>query len=215
MSHLKPHHYELLRRVLAAGSLSVEEVDGRVIRPLRSAGLVRVDQQRVTATHAAREALTEARQAEEPTSISQPGPRVSKLSARQEDLLREIVRQRGLYLDDVDRRTVRALSSRGLISESGGKLTATAAGAAHFTPNHHGDAARRRGRRPKKHPRAEAILKAVAMLEEALPPEAEVLVGPIMCAADDVARGFRAYARELAARPRGDGQGKLRDTPPR
>lgn len=46
------------------------------------------------------------------------------------------------------------------------------------------------------------ILKAVEKLEKALPRDAEVLVGTIMCGADDVAAAFRSLARKLKKKPK-------------
>ncbi|HEY0015502.1 MAG TPA: hypothetical protein VGC13_04260 [Longimicrobium sp.] len=199
MPLLKPHHYELLQRIIAAGELPPGEVDGRLLRPLRTSGLVRVDEDRIRVTVAGRDA------------VSMPGadtaaPReTGKLSSAQEDLLRLIVRAGGLNREDVDLRTARALRSRGLVGEDGGMLTGTPAGVAHLEALDWRETPRRRGRRPHRHPRAEAILKATQQLEHALPPEAEVLVGPIMCAAEDVSAGFRTFARQLITdtKPRG------------
>jgi hypothetical protein len=191
MSRLKPHHYELLQRIITAGELPVEELDGRLTRPLRASGLVRVEEDRVRATEAGKKALST-------TSADSVDPREpGKLSSAQEDLLRRIVRNDSIRDEEADLRTVRALCSRGLVRESQGMLTATPAGTAHIHSLRSSDPRRRR--RPHTHPRAEAILKAVEQLEYAIPPGAEVLVGPIMCAADDVTEGFRALARRLIA----------------
>lgn len=46
------------------------------------------------------------------------------------------------------------------------------------------------------------ILKAVEELEKALPRDAEVLVGSIMCAADDVTAAFRSLARKIKKKPK-------------
>jgi hypothetical protein len=45
--------------------------------------------------------------------------------------------------------------------------------------------------------RAAAIWRAIEQLDVALPSNAEVLVGSMMAAADDVVEGFRKYARAL------------------
>jgi hypothetical protein len=192
MSPLKPHHYELLQRINTAGELPTEQVDGRIIRPLRASGFVRVYEDRVRVTAAGKEALSAAR----PGTVTSREP--GKLSGAQEDLLRLILRNGSINPEDADLRTARALRSRGLVYETDGMLKATPTGIAHLESLRPQDAPRRRGRRPHRHPRAEAILKAVAQLEHAIPPGAEVLVGPIMCAAEDVTSGFRALARELA-----------------
>jgi hypothetical protein len=197
MTRLKSHHYDLLRRIIAARQLPRAEVDGRMIRPLSAAGLVQVEVGHVTATKAGRTAAADAESAG--PSENQPG----KLSAAQEDLLRRIIRHSGITTDQADRRTIRALRARGLISEVTGQLSATADAAAAFRSDDSGSARTKRGRRPERNPRAEAILKAVERLEQALPPQAEVLVGSIMCAADDLTEAFRQYARKLNARPKG------------
>lgn len=197
MPRFKTYHFELLQRIVSAGSLSIEHVDGRVLRPLRAADFVRVDVERVTATLAGKKALTQAPPKKVGDDTPAPVVRAGKLSHRQEDLLREILRLRSVDSDQVDLRTARALSARGLIHEGDGRLSATPAGAVHFEAQRADEGRRRRGRPVRKHPRAEAILKAVAALEQALPPGAEVLVGSIMCAADDVTAGFRGLARKL------------------
>jgi hypothetical protein len=191
MERLKPHHHQLLQRIVEAGGLPLDEVDGRVVRPLIAARLVKADDDRVTPTRAGRSAVAEA------THSTAATPWQGKLSPAQEDLLRLILNQPGLATDEVDLRTARALRSRGLVRESDGRLTGTAAGAAYVGAPEPAYTARKRGRRPRRHPRAEAILKAVDQLEHALPPGAEVLVGTIMCAAVDVAAGFRKHARKL------------------
>jgi hypothetical protein len=197
MPRFKTYHFELLQRIVSAGSLSIEHVDGRVLRPLRAADFVRVDVERVTATLAGKKALAAMEPPGARDGVSEAVVRTGKLSDRQEDLLRDILRRGSVEADQVDRRSARALNSRGLIHETDGRLTATPVGTAHFETQPASDGRRRRGRPVRKHPRAEAILKAVASLEQALPPDAEVLVGSIMCAADDVTAGFRGLARKL------------------
>lgn len=196
MPNFKSHHYDLLRKILTAGELHLEEIDGRVLRPLRSSGLVRIDGQLVRVTAAGKNAVAAAPE--------NPGvhKEVGKLSGRQEDLLRLIVRQGSAAVEDVDLRTVRALRARGLIQESKGALSSTPAGAAYLEAPTGSDGRRRRGRPPRQHGRAEMILKAVEKLEKALPRDAEVLVGTIMCAADDVTAAFRSLARKIKKKPK-------------
>lgn len=196
MPQLKPHHHDLLQKIVAAGGLPADQVDGRVMWPLRALGFVHVSEGRVTVTAAGKDAVSTAR-----AGAVVPKP-AGKLSNAQEDLLRSILRNGGIGLDDIDLRTARALRSRGLARESEGMLIGTPAGVAHLESSRQQDTPRRRGRRPRSHPRAEAILKAVEQLEHALPPGAEVLVGPIMCAAEDVTAGFRTLARKLVAESR-------------
>lgn len=196
MPSFKAHHHELLRKIAAAGELQLEQIDGRVLRPLRSSGLVRVDGESVRITAAGRDSITSAA---EDSSVHKE---VGKLTARQEDLLRLMVRQGSISAEDADLRTARALRARGLIREAKGMLTSTPAGAAYLDSPSDSDGRRRRGRPPQRHPRAETILKAVEQLERAIPRDAEVLVGPIMCAADDVTAAFRSFARRIKAGPK-------------
>lgn len=196
MPNFKPHHYALLRKILSAGELHLEQIDGRVLRPLRSSGLVRVEGQLVKVTAAGKDALATAAQ------DSGVHKEVGKLTGPQEDLLRLIVRQGSVVPEEVDLRTVRALRARGLIQESKGALSSTPAGAAYLEAPMGSDGRRRRGRPPQQHGRAEMILKAVEKLEKALPRDAEVLVGTIMCGADDVAAAFRSLARKLKKKPK-------------
>lgn len=39
MPRFKPHHYDLLRRIIAARQIPLSDVDGRMIRPLTRASL--------------------------------------------------------------------------------------------------------------------------------------------------------------------------------
>ena len=192
MSRLKAHHYDLLRRIIAARQVPLTELDGRMIRPLSAAGLVQVEDRYVTATRAGRTTAADAAPA---NSDNHP----ATLSPAQEDLLRVILRHPGIASEEVDRRTARALRARGLIHETDGQLSAAPNAAAALQPNYSTAAKPKRGRRPRRHPRAEAILKAIEQLDHALPPGAEVLVGSIMCAAEDVTDAFRKHARKLGA----------------
>lgn len=197
MSRLKSHHYDLLRRIIAAGQVPLSDVDGRMVRPLSAAGLVQVEDGHVKATKAGRAASADAA----PAGSAEYHP--GKLSSAQEDLLRLVIRQPGIASDEVDRRTIRALRARGLILESDGHLSAAPDAAAALRSHQSTPARPKRGRRPRRHPRAEAILKAVEQLEHAIPPEAEVLVGSIMCGADDLTDAFRKCARKLSATQNG------------
>jgi hypothetical protein len=197
MPHLKAYHYELLRKILAARAVPLADVDGRLLRPLSAAGFVQVEGEQVRVTREGRAAVVDLA----PVLPTEPPP--GKLSAAQEDLLRRILRAPGIASDEVDQRTARALRARGLIREVDGQLSAIPDAVASLQSHHSTSTRPKRGRRPRRHPRAEAILKAVEQLEQALPPEAEVLVGSIMCAADDVTAGFRKHARMLDQRQNG------------
>lgn len=188
MSRLKQHHTDLLQRLVEEGGLSADQLDGRMLRPLRSLGLVEVRGGRALVTPAGREQVSPRQKGSAPINIS-------KLSYAQEDLLRTLVRQRGIPAEDADSRTVRALRSRGLVREDEDRLVATAGGVEILSRLGPQTDRKRRGRRPKQDGRAEVIMKAVDQLERAIPPGAEVLVGRILAAAEDVLDGFRTFAR--------------------
>lgn len=125
------------------------------------------------------------------------------LNEKQADLLRFLTRQNDpVPTDELDGRVVRALKSRDCIVERNGRVTVTDEGRAALEDK---PQRRRRGRRPNVektagHARAQAIRRAIAALELALPKEAEVAVGNIFAYADDVVDGFRKYARKLETR---------------
>ena len=126
------------------------------------------------------------------------------LNEKQADLLRHLNRQSGpISTADLDGRVVRALKSRACISEvRAGWVVVTDEGRAALESK---PTRRRRGRRPNVektagHARAQAIRRAIAALERALPSEAEVAVGNIFAYADDVVDAFRKYARNLERR---------------
>jgi hypothetical protein len=55
----------------------------------------------------------------------------------------------------------------------------------------------KRGRKRKENARAIVIRRAARQLESAIPPDAEVLVGNIMAAADDLVEAFRRHASKI------------------
>jgi hypothetical protein len=130
------------------------------------------------------------------------------LSDKQTDLLRYLDRQTGpVLVDHLDGRVLRALKSREMIAVRNGWATLTDAGRRQLEAP-----ARRRRRRGAMLPdsasrsaRAEAIQRAVDLLEKALPRDAEMAVGTMFTAADDVVEGFRRYARALAKQARQGG----------
>jgi hypothetical protein len=192
MSDLTNTQLTLLRRIVNERRVPVHELDQRTLRPLSRLDLVEKQDGIVKATSRGRDL------AATPTSNTTP-TRELHLSESQEDLLRTVVRQKRASAAEADRRTVRALKARGLVEEVGGELVATLSGRARiesFTPE---EPRSRRGRPRRRSPRAEAIERAVAQLERVIPPDSEVLVGPIMAAALDVTAGFRMYARRLRA----------------
>ncbi|HEX2211099.1 MAG TPA: hypothetical protein VHG93_25675 [Longimicrobium sp.] len=125
------------------------------------------------------------------------------LNEKQADLLRFLNRQSDpVPTDELDGRVVRALKSRDCIVERNGRVMVTDEGRAALEDK---PQRRRRGRRPNVektagHARAQAIRRAIAALEMALPKEAEVAVANIFAYADDVVDGFRKYARKLETR---------------
>ena len=127
----------------------------------------------------------------------------TSLNQKQADLLRLVCRERHpISSDELDGRTLRALLSRGFVRVRGQKVSATDEGRQYLDS---AAAPRLRRRKRATHPadaRSIAILRAVEQLEAAIPPEAEVRVGPIQAAADDVLSGLRKHAVTLAAPPR-------------
>ena len=122
------------------------------------------------------------------------------LSPKQSDLLRDLSRRTApVPVDHLDGRVLRALESRNLIEQRNGWVTVTDEGRSHFETHV------RRRRKVGRHAaeptprgaRAESILRAVEILELALPREAEMLVGDVHAYADDVVEGLRRFARQL------------------
>lgn len=123
------------------------------------------------------------------------------LNERQRELLRMLSTRGPVSTEQLDGRTCRALLARGLVEESGGQVQATLKG----KDSYQEPAPRQRTRRKEgaRDARAEAIRRAADVLEAAIPVGSEVLVGPILAAAEDVVTGFRRYARTVQ-RPRAD-----------
>ncbi len=187
MRKLKPRQQELLADIVRRGEIPVEEVDGRVLRPLLVAGLAEVADSRVVATRAGR------RQVQRKLGVE---PIKSRLNSRQEDLLREILRLGHVPAEELDGRVTRPLIVRGLVTLSDDDVvTATSAGRVYFEEVQ--PAARRGRKRRPENARAAAVRRALRQLEAALPQGAELLVGNNMASADDVVDGFRRHARKL------------------
>jgi hypothetical protein len=183
---LKPRQHDLLQQVARSGSISADEIDGRVLRPLRSAGLVQVTGNRIEVTP---DGLRHAAQS------SSKSPAQSRLNQRQEELLRLVLRTERVPASEVDGRVARALVSRGLVTIRDDLVTPTSTG--HTYLDEQRPKPRGRGRRGAENPRAAAVRRAAGMLEAVLPPGAEVLVGNIMAAADDLVDAFRRHAQKL------------------
>jgi hypothetical protein len=176
---LKPHQQDLLDHIRRVGKLPTSGVDGRVLRALQRLQLVTVAGGFVF-----------------PCSPADPATGAPPiLSERQAAMLRAIVRATdAVPQDELDGRTLNALVSRGLLVLRNGQVTPTDEGrSALATPR----PSRRRRGTTSRHARAASILRSVEQLEAALPAGAEVLVGPIMAAAEDVVDGFRLLARRL------------------
>lgn len=186
MSPLKPRQEELLARIVRAGGLPLGAVDGRSVRPLRTARLVEVAGERLVPTAAGRRHVRKTAGA---------SPDRARLNPRQEDLLRMIVRLREVPAEELDGRIVRPLIARGLATVSEDDLvTPTSAGRVYLDEPTSG---RRRRKEGAPDARAAAIRRAVRRLEAAVPASAEVQVGNIMAAADDVVDAFLRHARRL------------------
>ncbi|MDQ3388216.1 MAG: hypothetical protein M3483_01800 [Gemmatimonadota bacterium] len=132
-------------------------------------------------------------------------PPSAPLSPKQSDLLRDLIRRNGpILVDHLDLRVLRSLESRALVDRSEGWVSLTQSGREYFESN-----VRRRRKTGRSSgagtARAEAIIRAVEMLEQALPRDAEMMVGDVHAYADDVVAGLRALARELQRRSGAEG----------
>ena len=190
MPRLKPHQQDLLARIVRDGGVPVSEADGQLLRPLRRAGLVQVDGDRVVPTSAGRREI----------GAPSPVPGRARLNRRQEDLLRTVVRLGEVPAEELDRRVARPLVARGLATVSDRNIVApTSTGRAYF--DEAPAAGKRRGKAGAENARAAMIRRAVRRLEGAVPPGSEVLVGNIMASADDLLQGYLCYARGLERGP--------------
>lgn len=154
---------------------------------------------RVTATAAGRGVPAPSGTHRTPESTA---PAAAPLSDAGADALRTVCRQSGGVLaDHTDGRVQRALVSRGFVVEQNGWLLATDAGRRYYETQ-----VRKRRRTPSGFDstaagaRAEVLHRHIDGLEGVLPPEIELMVGDIPCAADDILAALRAYARTLERR---------------
>lgn len=122
------------------------------------------------------------------------------LSPKQSDLLRDLSRRTSPVPEDhLDGRVVRALESRNFVERQDGWVSVTEAGRTHFQTHV------RRRRRARAHAaeqdprssRADAIRRAVEILELAVPLNSELLVGEVRAVADDVIEGLKGFARHI------------------
>lgn len=167
-----------------AGKIPTSRVDGRVLRALQRLELVSVSDGFVFPSAPVAGAATGA---------------PSQLNDRQAAMLRMVVRsESAVPAEGLDGRTVNALVSRGLLTLRQDRVTATEAGRAALVKP---PQVRRRRGAGSRSARAASILRSADQLEAALPAGAEVLVGTIMAAAQDLVDGFRLLARRLERDP--------------
>jgi len=185
---LKAHHYALLNRLGHKRGIPRGELDGRVLRPLFADGLVFLEDQHVRLTPHGRQTIEAENQA-------RGAPLTSELNDAQAAMLRDIIRQGGeVSPEQLDGRIAQALARRGFLDLDSGTATVSDAGRQWALSHTRKTTSRKRGAGSA---RAAAIHRAVAMLETAIPPDAEVLVGAMMAAAHDVIEGYRKHARKL------------------
>lgn len=199
-THLKAHHLALLGDLIRETRVPAEHLDGRLLRPLKREMLVAERGGYVSATPAG-EALHRGREAS-PQRAASHASDPARLSGAQEQALRLLCRQsEPMLADHLDGRVLRGLKANGMAVESGGWVSPTDAGQAHF------ELIRRRRRRapgPDAEPRsirAEAILRHVDGLERAIRGDAEIKVGDVPAYADDILEGLRRYAKDLERTP--------------
>lgn len=186
MHKLKPHQQDLLDHLVAAGGLPIDKLDGRILRSLRTLGLAEISGTRVQATAAGRL---------QGGGRSERAPAKYRLNEKQEELLRSLLRRGQAPAEELDGRVIRSLLSRGLVTLEDSIVSPTGAGREYFDEKP--VTKPRRGRKPNENARATVIRRAARQLESAIPPDAEVLVGNIMAAADDLVEAFRRHASKV------------------
>lgn len=198
---LKPHQEQLLRELLARRDpVPADEVDGRVLRPLRALKLVVLRDGRVVPTGAARALLG----APAPAATS-ADREAAALSDAQHELLWSLSRRSRnapALADHLDGRVMRPLLERGMLEERDGWVHVTETGRQAVRSARSG---RRRTRRAgdltPSESRAEMIWKALELLETAIPTDAEIQLRGGAVYADDVLLALWRKARELQERP--------------
>jgi hypothetical protein len=202
MASLKVHQLDLLRYIIdQRGPVSVAKLDRRSLRPLKSHDLVVEHHGYVTPTASAHRLVAGA----PATSLGNTTPRegLSLLSEQQEETLRYLLRQTApVPAAHLDGRVLRALRARGLVDESKEWITPSAAGRLYFEKHVQRERRLReqRERRGGGSARAEALLRAVDLLENAIPLNVELQIGDMPAYADDVLAGLRRFAREMGSR---------------
>lgn len=122
------------------------------------------------------------------------------LSDKQTDLLRELSRRAEPAPEDgLDGRVVRALESRNFVERRDGVVLVTDEGRDHFQSH----VRRRRRARPHgaesdpRSARADAVHRAVEILELAVPRDTTLHVGDIDTSAEELIEGLRRFARQI------------------
>ncbi|MET0396350.1 MAG: hypothetical protein ABW277_05975 [Longimicrobiaceae bacterium] len=122
------------------------------------------------------------------------------LSEKQSDLLRDLSRRTDPVPEDVlDGRVVRALESRNFVERRDGVVLVTDEGRDHFQSH----VRRRRRARPHgaesdpRSARADAVHRAVEILELAVPRDTTLHVGDIATSAEELIEGLRGFARMI------------------
>lgn len=120
------------------------------------------------------------------------------LTEKQSDLLRDLSRRAEPVPEDVlDGRVVRALESRNFVERRDGVVLVTDEGRDHFQSH----VRRRRRARPHgaesdpRSARADAVNRAVEILELAVPRDMDLHVGDVVASAEELIEGLRGFAR--------------------
>lgn len=147
MRDLKPPQRELLSLIVRRGEVPSRDVDGRVLRPLRAAGLVELSGTLVRATAQGKAVVAPAPRPARPSPV--------RLNTAQADLLRRVLRQGSVAAETLDGRVAKPLLARGLVTIADDIVTPTAAGLAFFDAPAPASAGRRKS--SGENPRAAAI----------------------------------------------------------
>ena len=124
--------------------------------------------------------------------MTTPRPTLSQI-----EMLRKLENSaRAIHRSELDGRVARALLTRGWAAERRNKLSLTDEGRVALRNGARAAPGRRRGRTVAD-ARAQAILRAVESLREAIPPDSELSVGPMYAHVDDVLSGFRKFALQM------------------
>lgn len=195
---LSPRQSDTLKRLLAAHSgIPRESIDGRVLRALVARKLAEERSGTVYATRDARQGH-QVEPEKVPAAREAGEPRLPLSAAQQERLALLCRKAEPVPEDEVDGRSARALTSRGLARLTDVGLIVTPAGLeAHRGLSAPRPAGQGRGRPRKEHPRAAAIMRAAGVLEEVVPRDSELAVGDMIAHIDDVLYAFRRFARRL------------------